>query len=409
MASEVNANFIALANGIEEGKTFTTNAINDFNIEIESKLDVAIGDKINRNFSNSVNISNCLLEVPQRINVEIVDGTVVLRTGSVVTVPNGTGVFDYVTVDSDITMGPVGSYTGDCVLFVSATGKTLVQYIVSETTSGTTAPTGNGGWFDIANNLVKGYQAGSDLGVRLSLPVAIIHRTSGVWDSIQQTFNSMGYIGTTVWVDKGVKGLIPNGRNADGSLKNIELSIDSIKLRTSSETGNFTGFIASNGNLGNTTVIKYDSVRNVMYNSLTGEILYVMHYAVFNRTSGVVSEFEPFQIFHAVNYSEYRNGVGSSVAYVVETYSNGTSWYRVWSNGWIEQGGYSGNSTGEKTITLHKAFTSGNYHIQLTYGGTARNANGMSMDEMQAYSKNTTSFKIYDDQVIGKYWYAYGY
>lgn len=40
--------------------------------------------------------------------------------------------------------------------------------------------------------------------------------------------------------------------------------------------------------------------------------------------------------------------------YTVETYVNGTSWYKIYSNGWIEQGGQSaiaGSDYGQKTIT----------------------------------------------------------
>lgn len=52
------------------------------------------------------------------------------------------------------------------------------------------------------------------------------------------------------------------------------------------------------------------------------------------------------------------------VAVVVENYVNGTSWYRVWSDGWIEQGGqvsavaYDSNT---KNLTYLKAFSNTNY------------------------------------------------
>jgi microcystin-dependent protein len=37
-------------------------------------------------------------------------------------------------------------------------------------------------------------------------------------------------MGSTIWVDKGVKCLIPNGRNEDGTLKNIEYITDSVRI-----------------------------------------------------------------------------------------------------------------------------------------------------------------------------------
>lgn len=58
----------------------------------------------------------------------------------------------------------------------------------------------------------------------------------------------------------------------------------------------------------------------------------------------------------------------SEVQCVVETYHSGTSWYRIYSDGWCEQGGLSSsisaNSSG--TITFHKEFADTNYNIQLT-------------------------------------------
>lgn len=43
---------------------------------------------------------------------------------------------------------------------------------------------------------------------------------------------------------------------------------------------------------------------------------------------------------------------------IVESYRNGNDWYRVWSNGFIEQGGYESNiSSSGKTITFLKPFT----------------------------------------------------
>ena len=54
-------------------------------------------------------------------------------------------------------------------------------------------------------------------------------------------------------------------------------------------------------------------------------------------------------------------------AYVTETWKSGTSWYRKWSDGWIEQGTvatvsvWTGGSDG--TVTLPKAFSNTNYSV----------------------------------------------
>ena len=51
--------------------------------------------------------------------------------------------------------------------------------------------------------------------------------------------------------------------------------------------------------------------------------------------------------------------------YVTETYRNGTEWYRVWSDGWIEQGGAMSGS-GSTTVTLLKGFSDTTYTVQST-------------------------------------------
>ena len=52
-------------------------------------------------------------------------------------------------------------------------------------------------------------------------------------------------------------------------------------------------------------------------------------------------------------------------AWVVESYRNGTEWYRVWSDGWVEQGGYISNSANgfTATVTFLKAFANTNYTL----------------------------------------------
>lgn len=55
---------------------------------------------------------------------------------------------------------------------------------------------------------------------------------------------------------------------------------------------------------------------------------------------------------------------------VVETYVNGTSWYRVYSDGWCEQGGYRTDvSNAGVTVNLAKPFTDTNYTITIAIGG----------------------------------------
>lgn len=52
-------------------------------------------------------------------------------------------------------------------------------------------------------------------------------------------------------------------------------------------------------------------------------------------------------------------------AYIVETYRNGTEWYRVWSDGWIEQGGRVDDTVTQVTLTFLKPFANTDYTVTL--------------------------------------------
>lgn len=52
-----------------------------------------------------------------------------------------------------------------------------------------------------------------------------------------------------------------------------------------------------------------------------------------------------------------EGGVGRATAYVTETWSSGTSWYRKWSDGWIEQGAGWRGIGNRATITFSSPFT----------------------------------------------------
>jgi SAM-dependent methyltransferase len=79
--------------------------------------------------------------------------------------------------------------------------------------------------------------------------------------------------------------------------------------------------------------------------------------------------------------------------HIVETYKNGTSWYRVYSDGWCEQGGkYTVTASyGYYTINLLKSYLNTEYNIQLTAGLT-------SYDRSILYSipsVTSSSFQMY--------------
>ena len=102
-------------------------------------------------------------------------------------------------------------------------------------------------------------------------------------------------------------------------------------------------------------------------------------------------------------------------AWVVETYRNGTEWYRVWSDGWIEQGGVTGElSTNQTaTITFLKAFSNTNYIIT---GGSHSADSETTLGRIGSFAqtKHTTSIVVCNNGWSSSYngiyvdWYACG-
>lgn len=93
-------------------------------------------------------------------------------------------------------------------------------------------------------------------------------------------------------------------------------------------------------------------------------------------------------------------------AVITETYSNGTSWYRVWSDGWCEQGGLTSGITGNtNSVTLLKTFASTSFTVQLTPEGPN------AITYTPAYSvtsTNTINIGLFND-TAHVYWRAEGY
>ena len=91
----------------------------------------------------------------------------------------------------------------------------------------------------------------------------------------------------------------------------------------------------------------------------------------------------------------------NKTAYIIEKWNSGVDWYRVWSDGWIEQGGVIPSSA--TSVTLLKSYKDTNYGV-LMVGRNYGNA-----DQTLGMKTNTnTSFTIATSSYI-RSWYAYGY
>ena len=86
---------------------------------------------------------------------------------------------------------------------------------------------------------------------------------------------------------------------------------------------------------------------------------------------------------------------GGGISKIVEEWREGSEWYRVWSNGLIEQGGRyeHGSSTSQLTVTisLNKVFSNMDYAVVASPQNTnATNSGGQNMNFRIGQSTNSS-------------------
>ena len=244
-------------------------------------------------------LTNCITKIPQDIKLELVDGTLTLKAGS--KVYRGDGTVINITSDK-MTTG--GAASNKKFFFV---GGDQNIYFTSHVYSGDTAPSGTlyvgDMWYDTTNKIVKRYNGSSWEG-SYSLPICVYTTSGSEVTSIDQIFNGFGYIGSTIFALPGVEGLIPNGRNTDGSLNNTKFKTSRVLSQTNESTykGNLaitsTSFVAS-------SYTEYNEDENFNKTS-SGENYPWCFCGGVVRESGRITSFNPKPCFHAVDYYDFK-------------------------------------------------------------------------------------------------------
>lgn len=284
--------------------------------------------------------TNCITEIPQDIKLEFNDGILTLKAGSKVYVPNGSGLFDVVNISTDLLRTP-STTDGKYLLFYNKNGFLNGQLLIN-CGSGNSVGSFSGYFYDTSNNKINWYVNGVNQGQGdMSLPLCIYNCSSNSITSIDQVFNGFGYIGSTVFALPGVKGLIPNGINADGSLKNIEFTTDHVSTVTnvSNLTMDLLYLIDANGNIVNssTDYWEYDEEKNSWFHDSVSWGLN-MPFARSYAKGGKVENFAPKTLFHALDYNDKSTISGwgmPSSRYIDLTLGTGGSSYTAPANGYF--------------------------------------------------------------------------
>lgn len=202
------------------------------NIENQTDLQTVLNNQLNK-----TQLTNCILEIPQNINLVDNGTNIIIKAGTIGIKPNGfeadgsTPKVDYITVTADITLE--NNQTTTVMLGLNG-AQNVYRTPIDRCFSGPTAPESPVNltiWYDTSTNLVKRYVNSAWSVENFTLPLGILNYTaSGTPGSIEQVFNGIGYIGNTVFVNPDVKVLITTAVNDDGSKENTEYTTDSIYL-----------------------------------------------------------------------------------------------------------------------------------------------------------------------------------
>ena len=370
-----------------------TNNFNSYNNQLLSTTSTGVSELINTKTSNLIEISNelsnalneihdktnvldktmitnCLTYIPQDINLELNNGTLTAKQGSMVWIPyglteayqvgdvdaygntvvatswDGSKFFYAIEIQSDVSLSSLNLNTGTKALiyYNPAEGNfgAMDRYI-----SGTTAPTTTFTlWYDTNTNLVKKIEG--TVGVtayNCCFPLGVV--TAGdnkTVASLDQIFNGFGYIGSTLFALPAIRGLVPNGRNADGSLKNIEFTLDTVSTmnypaagdevivsinKTGSIMGTAAYFIESETEPSGNYILWYKPSENIIRYKSTGSfsnITITLLIGKFSSTATRITYFNTKTTFQAVDRNELRQvelPTGSVIPFAANSAPNG--------------------------------------------------------------------------------------
>ena len=370
--------------------------------------------------------TNCITKIPQDINLVLSKGTLTLKSGS--KAYDGAGNAVNITSDKTTT----ASSNGKQFALLTSSGATLTTIGIGNCTSGETDSMAGQAyhlWYDTVNKVVNYYgKDGSVVSNTRTLPIALITVSGGKITSIDQVFNGFGYIGATVFGLPGVKVLMPNGRNADGTLKNLEITTNSVVLNSTTQTyiDNAHYNCVLNNDADQIHTVEsgyyyytyerpelgankrwYSEKDNMWYTCFAATptvwtedtqcvvLTYTYH------SSAPISDFEIKAPISVVNQSMSD--------YVVSSFVDATTgqWYRIYKSGWLEQGGIQPQGSGF-TFSLIKPFLNTKYFVSAQMTSNSPNTNNVFVSFLNLRAQTTTYFQLEFTTYSDTVWYACG-
>ena len=193
---------------------------------------------------NEKNATNCITSMENNVLLNFYNTTLTALMGTKAYAPNGfeqdgvTPHFDEITLLSDLVLNIGGSGWVDepHMIVISNDGTSSFGYAFQDVFSGGSAPTTTGQyalWYDTTNNIIRRTTDSGSTWTNspYSFPICTVINTNGACKSVEQIFNGFGYIGSVVFLLPGVTGLFPDGKNDDDTLRNLEVTSESVIIK----------------------------------------------------------------------------------------------------------------------------------------------------------------------------------
>lgn len=316
---------------------------------------------INENYYGLLDrkITNCILQMPRNINITVNGNQITIASGTKYYVPNGVRTYTEKTLSQSITRTIPSDGTRLVLINPSGNGCDTPKNCFSQNDQ----PSSTGVyWWDLTKNQINGI-SDSSLTPGWSLPLALIEVNGGNI-TIKNVFYGFGFMGTTLFSLPSVKYAVPNGRNSDGTLKNITTMQTRVNVYTL-ESFTRTALYAASTQLlavGENTYT-YDFVQNKILTGTGDQGTFIKIGTVSNdgtRITGISVK----EIFSAVDYNDYKSlsGVDDNIDFIVESGDN----YIMTKNKKLICWGVSSSGS----VTFAKPFANTGYSLSgVTYSG----------------------------------------
>lgn len=185
-AQEVNANFIALAEKIEENREFTTTRIAETVEQIEQAASDADEKKVDKNLGNTTLITNCIIEAPNGV-VEASENVITVKEGLKVFIPDGFNEDGTVksiecTIEEDINVTTVKNSYLNCI-YLTPTG---CAYTEAYSQCESEPYTKLGLWYKASENKSYLYNSDSAAWEEINaIAVALYENTDGIVNLVE--------------------------------------------------------------------------------------------------------------------------------------------------------------------------------------------------------------------------------